>query len=93
MGGADTEISSSIRNKGNVAYMAPELLFNDPPPCWKESDIYAFVLLVLEVRFDRTSLSDSSSQTPYSFVDLCRPVCLRVDGFGELERDGFGHQS
>ncbi|KAG9041185.1 hypothetical protein FS837_012634 [Tulasnella sp. UAMH 9824] len=42
-------ITSSIRQKGRMIYMAPELLLYTYPPRHKASDIYALSLLLLEV--------------------------------------------
>lgn len=50
---ATAVITSSIRDRGQPAYMAPELQFwssDKPPPRWIYSDIYSFGLLALEVR-------------------------------------------
>lgn len=46
--GVDTKITTSIRHKGRYEYMAPELLLSTPPRL-KESDVFAFGLLMLEV--------------------------------------------
>ncbi|KIO15298.1 hypothetical protein M407DRAFT_35165 [Tulasnella calospora MUT 4182] len=50
--GVDIKITTSIRHKGRYEYMAPELLLQTPPRL-KESDVYAFGLLILEIAVAR----------------------------------------
>ncbi|KAG8960975.1 Eukaryotic translation initiation factor 2 alpha kinase 4 [Tulasnella sp. 408] len=54
-----TVITSSIRQKGYMRYMAPELLRYIHPPRHKASDIYALGLLLLEVSIQPGSLGSS----------------------------------
>lgn len=62
--GVDTKITTSIRHKGRYEYMAPELLLHTPPRL-KESDVYAFGLLMLEVR---------AAASQFSIVHQFRPL-------------------
>ena len=52
----DVSLSSSLRNAGSARWMAPELLLDDYPVS-KESDIWAFGMVCLEVNHNFIILS------------------------------------
>ncbi|KAG8945878.1 hypothetical protein FRC04_012238 [Tulasnella sp. 424] len=55
-----TVITTSIRQKGRMIYMAPELLRYHSPPRHKPSDVYAFALLLLEVASGEEAFSSEN---------------------------------
>ncbi|KIO18909.1 hypothetical protein M407DRAFT_224483 [Tulasnella calospora MUT 4182] len=60
----ETIITSTIRQKGRMIYMAPELLRYTYPPRHKASDVYAFGLLLLEVASNRTAFRLEQENMP-----------------------------
>lgn len=90
---AETKISSSVRNKGSIPYMAPELLFFETaPPRRKQSNVYSFVLLALEVSVSPHEVRGARG-LKWNFVDSFRQHRLPSRSSWEWGRHTDEHRS